>query len=55
MLIILTPKATLCFNDVKIIDPKGTIFAKNLFDIKAKTLKITSNKNDKVKANINLK
>ncbi len=43
-------------NDVKIIDPKGTIFAKKLlFDIKAKTLKITSNKNDKVKANINLK
>ena len=43
-------------NDVKIIDPKGTIFAKKLlFDTKAKTLKITSNKNDKVKANINLK
>tara|TARA_X000001036_G_scaffold251471_1_gene234134 strand:- start:6573 stop:7178 length:606 start_codon:yes stop_codon:yes gene_type:complete len=43
-------------NDVKIIDPRGTIFAKKLlFDIKAKTLKITSKKNEKVKANINLK
>lgn len=43
-------------NDVKIIDPGGTIFAKKLlFDIKAKTLKITSKKNEKVKANINLK
>lgn len=43
-------------NDVKIIDPRGTVFAKKLlFDIKAKTLKITSKKNEKVKANINLK
>ena len=43
-------------NDVKIIDPRWTIFAKKLlFDIKAKTLKITSKKNEKVKANINLK
>ncbi len=43
-------------NNVKITDPKGTMFAKKLlFDIKAKTLKITSEKNDKVKANINIK
>jgi len=43
-------------DDVKIIDPRGTVFAKKLlFDINAKTLKITSDKNKKVKANINLK
>jgi len=43
-------------DNVKITDPKGTMFAKKLlFDIKAKTLKITSEKDDKVKANINIK
>ena len=43
-------------NNVKIIDPKGTLFAKKLlFDIKENTLKITSSKNKKVKANVSLK
>ena len=43
-------------DNVEITDPKGTMFAKKLlFDIKAKTLKITSEKDDKVKANINIK
>ena len=42
--------------DVKIIDKRGTMFAeKLLFDIKEETLKITSGKNEKIKANINLK
>ena len=42
--------------DVKIIDKRGTMFAeKLLFDIKEETLKITSEKNEKIKANINLK
>ena len=42
--------------DVKVLDARGTVFAeKLLFDIKDKTLKITSNKNEKIKANINLK
>ena len=43
-------------DNVQITDPKGTMFAKKLlFDIKAKTLKITSEENDKVKANIKIK
>ena len=42
--------------DVKIIDKRGTMFAeKLLFDIKEETLKITSEKNEKIKANISLK
>ena len=42
--------------DVKIIDKRGTMFAeKLLFDIKEETLKITSGKNEKIKAKINLK
>jgi lipopolysaccharide assembly outer membrane protein LptD (OstA) len=42
--------------DVKVKDNRGTMFAdKLLFDIKKKTLNITSFKNSKVNANINLK
>tara|TARA_Y100000816_G_scaffold141638_1_gene100355 strand:- start:8966 stop:9571 length:606 start_codon:yes stop_codon:yes gene_type:complete len=42
--------------DVKIIDKRGTMFAeKLLFDIKEETLKITSEKNEKIKTNIKLK
>ena len=43
-------------DNVKIIDIKGKMIAeKLLFDIKNKTLDISSNNNSKVKANINLK
>ena len=42
--------------DVKIIDKRGTMFAeKLLFDIKEETVKITSEKNEKIKTNIKLK
>ena len=41
--------------DVKINDPKGNLFAdKLLFDIKNQNLNITSFKNSKINANINL-
>ena len=43
-------------NNVIIEDPKGSVFAKKLlFDIKTKTLKISSSQNERVKANITLK
>ena len=43
-------------NNVIIEDPKGSMFAKKLlFDIKTKTLKISSSQNERVKANITLK
>ena len=43
-------------NNVKIIDPKGTMLADQLiFDINTKTLKITSLKNNKIKSRINSK
>ena len=43
-------------NNVKIIDPKGTMLADRLiFDINTKTLKITSLKNNKIKSIINSK
>ena len=43
-------------NNVVIEDPKGSVFAKKLlFDIKTKTLKISSSQNERVKANITLK
>ena len=43
-------------NNVKIIDPKGTMLADQLiFDINTKTLKITSLKNNKIKSKINSK
>ena len=43
-------------NNVKIIDPKGTMLADRLiFDINTKTLKITSLKNNKIKSRINSK
>ena len=43
-------------NNVKIIDPKGTMLADQLiFDINTKTLKITSLKNNKIKSIINSK
>jgi len=42
-------------NSVKVIDPKGTIFAdKLLFDIKNQTLDIASFNDDKINANLNL-
>lgn len=42
-------------NSVKVIDPKGTIFAdKLLFDIKKQTLDINSFENNEINANINL-
>ena len=42
-------------NKVKVIDPKGTIFAdKLLFDIKKQTLDISSFENNEINANINL-
>ena len=44
------------YNNVKIIDPKGTMLADQLiFDINTKTLKITSLKNNKIKSRINSK
>ena len=44
------------YNNVKIIDPKGTMLADQLiFDINTKTLKITSLKNNKIKSIINSK
>jgi len=43
-------------NNVIIEDPKGSVVAKKLlFDIKTKTLKISSSQNERVKANITLK
>ena len=41
---------------VKVNDPQGTLYAdKLLFDIKKQKLNITSFKNNKINANINLK
>ena len=43
-------------DDVKVKDPKGTIFAeKLLFDIEKNTLNISSSKSKNVNANINYK
>ena len=42
--------------NVKILDTKGTMFAdKLIFDIKSKTLNITSLKNNMIKSKINYK
>ena len=43
-------------DNVKVKDENGTLFADQLiFDIKEQTLNISSVKNDKINANINLK